>query len=110
MATYTCSKCGVHAESKCVHARSVFYTDDDMWMSGALEMLYSVERQPDSDERACNRDQITITINAVSADESTVSALARLVNYIQNVPAKTFCDHEFVIDAGQECLFGCCKG
>ena len=110
MASYTCSKCGTHASSKCVNNRTIFLTDDDMWMASALEMLYSVKRQPESDEHVCNRDQLIITVNAVSHDESTASVLARLVNYIQNVPAKTFCDHNFVIDAGEECLFGCCKG
>lgn len=107
MATYTCSRCGTHASSKCVNRRTTFLTDDDMWMVSALETLYTVERQPDDDHNG--KDQLVFTVHGLASDETTMDAIKRLINYVHNIPAdKAFCDHVWVIDAGEECLFGCC--
>lgn len=107
MATYTCSKCGTHASSKCVNHRSTIYSDDDMWMAGALKMRYGVERlHPNGEDKL---GELRITVRGVENGESIATVLHQLANMVTHFDvAKLFCDHDFVIDEGEECLFGCC--
>lgn len=123
MSGYTCIKCGETASSKCAIQRSVFPNDQlativgnnikvETARMGAVDDRF--RRDSDSD---IWQTRYTITLKYTRAPDwksAQADGEKDLINMLEALVRegglrRAFCDHDWQIDAGQTCMFGCCK-
>lgn len=100
MALYKCSKCGLEADSKCIHQRNIFTEDQ-----AASILTHMLKRTVEPDRDGYNKYVFTFT----TISKTEFSALKGLVNLLNQpgVMEHYACDHEYVLMA-EQCELGCC--
>jgi hypothetical protein len=105
MAKYRCAKCGSTALSKCVKQRSIFPDDG---MESLMSYLFAVRVDP---SESGHRD-VVITMHVLNDGVSDVSAMRSAIEEIKVYGAQILtntCSHDYRLEAGEQCLFGCCE-
>ena len=107
MSYYNCRKCGESASSKCVNQRSVFPGDK---MAALLTwVLKSSAERNESGTYTVTLKLPHISCEGEENEEKAILEALMLIREIAEDAIRHYaCDHDWQIEAGQECLMGCC--
>lgn len=112
MSAYHCKHCGATANSKCARTRTVFPDDQmDALLSHVLKYKITINLT------APRSTEVSLFVHTPLEDEEgefrsdaeLVEWALILINGLKPEEIKNYsCNHEWVIDPGDECTIGCC--